>query len=158
VVAAAQAAQVAQAGDDAQPDEDGQGGQADFRLYLDIDATLIGCQCDDRHARRRAAPTYKKTFGTHPLMAYLDRGDGSGESLAGLLRPGNSGSNTAGDHIEVFEMALAALPDLPEKVRLVVRADTAGCTTDFWIICVRLRWGLRSASRSMRRSKRRSAR
>jgi hypothetical protein len=63
VVAAAQAAQVAQAGDDAQPDEDGQGGQADFRLYLDIDATLIGCQCDDRHARRRAARPTRRALG-----------------------------------------------------------------------------------------------
>jgi hypothetical protein len=128
VVAAAQAAQVAQDGDDAQP---GEGGQADFRLYLDIDATLIGCQCDDRDGRRRAAPTYKNSFGTHPLMVYLDRGDGSGESLAGLLRPGNAGSNTADDHIDAFEIALGALPQLPEKIKLVVRADTAGCTYRF---------------------------
>jgi hypothetical protein len=61
----------------------------------------------------------------------LDRGDGSGESLAGLLRAGNAGSNTATDHVEVFEMALAALPPLPEKVKLVVRTDCAGCSKQF---------------------------
>ncbi|MGH8903817.1 MAG: IS1380 family transposase, partial [Egibacteraceae bacterium] len=65
------------------------------------------------------------------MVAYLDRGDGSGESLAGLGRPGNAGSNTAADHIEVFEMALAALPVLPSNVKLVVRTDTAGCTYEF---------------------------
>jgi hypothetical protein len=60
VVAAARAAQAAraedaQAGDaragqsgegceDGEDGEDGEGGRADFRLYLDIDATLIDCQ------------------------------------------------------------------------------------------------------------------
>ncbi|MGH8904759.1 MAG: transposase, partial [Egibacteraceae bacterium] len=129
VVAAAHTAQAAAA----QGGQDGGGGEdgRDWQLYLDIDATLIACQCDDRDGLRQAAPTFKKGFGTHPLMVYLDRGDGSGESLAGLLRPGNAGSNTAGDHVEVFEMALAALPVLPAKVKLVVRADTAGCTYEF---------------------------
>jgi hypothetical protein len=126
VVAAAQAGQAG----GVQADQDDEGG-CDWRLYLDIDATLIACQCDDRDGRRQAAPTFKKGFGTHPLMVYLDRGDGLGESLAGLLRPGNAGSNTAADHIDAFEMALAALPQLPDKVRLVVRADTAGCAYEF---------------------------
>ncbi|MGH8906414.1 MAG: hypothetical protein ACRD0K_07850 [Egibacteraceae bacterium] len=63
-------------------------------------------------------------------MAYLDRGDGLGESLAGLGRPGNAGSNTAADHIETFEMALAALPALPEGVELVVRTDGAGASRE----------------------------
>jgi hypothetical protein len=33
-----------------------------------------------------------------------------GEALAGILRPGNAGSNTAADHIEVIDLALAQLP------------------------------------------------
>jgi len=41
----------------------------------------------------------------------LDRPDvSSGEALAGLLRPGNAGSNTAADHIAVLDMALQSLP------------------------------------------------
>jgi hypothetical protein len=54
VVAAARAAQAARAEDAQAGDaragqsgegcEDGEGGRADFRLYLDIDATLIDCQ------------------------------------------------------------------------------------------------------------------
>lgn len=51
--------------------------------------------------------------------------------MAGLLRPGNAGSNTADDHIDAFEMASAALPALPAQVKLVVRADTAGRTHRF---------------------------
>jgi hypothetical protein len=40
----------------------------------------------------------------------LDRGDGTGEALAGILRPDNAGSNTAADHVQVAELALAQLP------------------------------------------------
>jgi Transposase DDE domain group 1 len=154
VVTAAKAAD-AQDGDagTGEDDEDGR----DWRLYLDIDATLIDCQSDDRDGRRQAAPTFKTGFGTHPLMVYLDRGDGLGESLAGLLRAGNAGSNTAVDHIEAFEMALAALPVLPDKVRLVVRADTAGCTYEFLDYLRQAGRGSRSGSRSTRTSGQRSA-
>jgi hypothetical protein len=53
----------------------------------------------------------ERTFGFHPLLAFLDRPEVSGgEALAGLLRPGNAGSNTAADHITVLEQALSALP------------------------------------------------
>ena len=38
----------------------------------------------------------KKTFGFHPLLAYLDRPDVSGgEGLAAILRPGNAASAIA---------------------------------------------------------------
>ncbi|MGH8933750.1 MAG: transposase, partial [Egibacteraceae bacterium] len=130
VVTAAAAAAAARLvhGTDEGTDSDGGLG---WRLFVDLDATLITCWCDDRDRPRQAAPTFKKGFGTHPLMAYLDRGDGLGEALAGLLRPGNAGSNTAADHIDVFEMALAALPPLAHGVTLVVRADCAGATHEF---------------------------
>ena len=53
----------------------------------------------------------QKTFGLHPLLAFLDRPDiAGGEALAGLLRNGNAGSNTASDHISVTREALAQLP------------------------------------------------
>jgi hypothetical protein len=55
--------------------------------------------------------TWKKTFGQHPLVAFVDHGrTGSGEPVAALLRPGNAGSNTAADHIEAARLALAQLP------------------------------------------------
>jgi hypothetical protein len=97
-------------------------------LCVDIDATLVTAHSDGKDG---AAVTYKKGWGFHPLIAYLDRGDGLGESLAGMLRPGNAGSNTAADHIDVFEAAIDQLGDLPDGVAVVVRADTAGCTHDF---------------------------
>jgi hypothetical protein len=100
----------------------------DEPLCIDLDATLVTAQSDDKDG---AAVTYKKGWGFHPLLAYLDRGDGLGESLSGLLRPGNAGANTATDHIDVFEAALDQLGDLPDSVRVVVRADTAGATLDF---------------------------
>ena len=62
---------------------------ADPGFYvIDLDATLVGSHSE----KQGAAPTYKKGFGFHPLLAYLDA---TGEALAGLLRPGNAGSGTA---------------------------------------------------------------
>ncbi len=62
---------------------------ADPGFYvIDLDATLITSHSD----KAGAAPTYKRGFGFHPLLAFLD---GTGEALAGVLRPGNAGSNTA---------------------------------------------------------------
>ena len=77
-------------------------------LHIDIDATLVIDHSDNKAG---AAPTWKKTFGLHPLLAFLDRPDiAGGEALAGLLRNGNAGSNTASDHIIVLHQALASLP------------------------------------------------
>ena len=56
----------------------------------------------------QAAPTFKGSFGYHPLTALCDN---TGESLAFRLRPGNAGSNTASDHIAVLDAAIAQLPD-----------------------------------------------
>ena len=98
-------------------------------LCVDFDATLITAHSDDKDG---AAATYKRGWGFHPLGCWLDRGDGTGEALAAMLRPGNAGSNTADDHIDVFEAALWQLDGLvPDGVRLVARADTAGCTHAF---------------------------
>jgi hypothetical protein len=43
--------------------------------------------------KEQAAPTWKKTFGHHPMTAWADHGAaGNGEPLALMLRPGNAGS------------------------------------------------------------------
>ncbi len=98
---------------------------ADPGFYvIDIDATLIGAHSDKEHA----APTYKRGFGFHPLMAYLD---GTGEALAGLLRAGNAGSGTATDHVCVLDDALAQLPINPADSEVIVRADSAGWSHTF---------------------------
>jgi hypothetical protein len=100
------------------------GAHADGLLVVDVDGTLVDAHSD----KQGAAGTYKGGFGFYPLVAYLDRGDGSGEALAGILRPGNAGSNTAADHIELVDLALAQLPRAARDQPLLIRADTGGAT------------------------------
>jgi len=100
------------------------GAHADGLLVVDVDGTLVDAHSD----KQGAAGTYKGGFGFYPLVAYLDRGDGSGEALAGILRPGNAGSNTAADHTELVDLALAQLPRAARTQPLLIRADTGGAT------------------------------
>ena len=126
-------------------------------LCVDLDATLVTSHSD----KESTAGTYKGGYGFHPLLAYLDRGDGTGEGLAGLLRPGNAGANTAADHIDVFESALAQLPELPDATRLLVRADSGGSAKQFlsyvhdagvmFSVSIRLHDGVRAAIRTLHR-------
>ncbi len=109
-------------------------------LYIDIDATLV---IDHSDNKANAAPTWKKTFGHHPLLAFLDRPEiAGGEALAALLRAGNAGSNTAADHITVLQQALVSLPagwrpdpNDPTATPVVVRSDSAGATHRFARSC-----------------------
>jgi Transposase DDE domain group 1 len=96
-------------------------------LILDVDATLVEAHSD----KQGAAPTYKHGFGFHPFGCWLDRGDGTGEALAMILRPGNAGSNTTADHVAVLAMALLALPKPAREGPILVRADSAGATHAF---------------------------
>jgi hypothetical protein len=94
-------------------------------LVLDLDATLVVCHSE----KESAANTWKKTFGYHPLLCFLDS---TGEALAGLLRPGNAGSNTAADHIEVLDLALAQIPDAHRYgTDILIRCDSAGASHAF---------------------------
>ena len=120
--------------------EAGAGPTGEGWLHIDIDATLVIDHSDNKTG---AAPTWKKTFGLHPLLAFLDRPEiAGGEALGGLLRAGNTGSNTASDHIIVLEQALKSLPprwrpdpDDPDAPAVLVRCDTAGATHDFADAC-----------------------
>ena len=96
-------------------------------VTVDIDATIV-TSCSEKD---QAAPTWKKTFGFHPLTVFADHGaGGSGEPLAILLRPGNAGSNTAADHIQATRLALAQLPP-GRRRRVLIRADSGGGTHEF---------------------------
>ena len=53
--------------------------------------------------------------------------DNTHEMLAITLRPGNAGSNHAGDHIEVLTRAIAQLPAKYRR-HLLIRLDGAGAT------------------------------
>lgn len=108
-------------------------GPAGGDTILDFDATIIRTRAD----KQDAAPTYKRTYGHHPLLAMIAE---TGEVLTGKLRAGNAGSNTAADHVTVLAAALAQLPDEwqrghdvgddPEHITkpLLVRADAAGAS------------------------------
>jgi hypothetical protein len=91
-------------------------------LVLDMDASIVVCHSE----KESAAPTWKHTFGYHPLFCFLDA---TGEALAGLLRPGNAGSNTTAAHITVLDHALAQIPDAHRfGTPMLIRSDSAGCT------------------------------
>ncbi len=98
-------------------------------LVVDLDATLLTSHSEKEDAR----PTWKKGYGFHPLTAFLDHGaDGTGEPLAVLLRPGNAGSNTAADHIQVTREALKQLPKgFRSGRKVMIRTDSAGGTHEF---------------------------
>jgi Transposase DDE domain group 1 len=94
-------------------------------LVIDLDASIVVCHSE----KEQAAPTFKKSFGYHPLLAFCDN---TGEFLAAQLRKGNAGSNTAADHVAVLDAALAQLPDAHRHgTPILVRADGAGCTREF---------------------------
>jgi len=99
-------------------------------ITLDFDAQLLEC-----HTEKEAAAAHRKGgFGFHPLHCFLDE---TGEHLAGLLRPGNAGSNTAVDHVALLDAALAQLPasvqdrECDDPLPILARADAAGATHAF---------------------------
>lgn len=94
-------------------------------LRVDLDASVVIAHSEKEHA----APTFKGTFGFHPMLATLDN---TGEFLAAILRPGTAGANNAADHIAVLDAALAQIPDGHRHGALIlIRADTAGATRRF---------------------------
>jgi len=95
---------------------------------LDIDATIVIAHSEKEDAR----PTYKRTFGHHPVLAFLDHGaGGTGEALAGLLRPGNANANNATDLVTTLDSALAQLPE-DLRARVLVRSDGGGYSHKFF--------------------------
>ena len=99
-------------------------------MPLDIDATLVNAHSDKEDAQ----PTYKRGFGHHPVMAFLDHGaGGTGEALAGLLRPGNANANTnnAADLLTTLDLALTQLPDTL-RGQVLIRCDGGGYSHKFF--------------------------
>jgi len=97
-------------------------------ITLDIDASLLGAQSE----KERAAGNYKGGFGFFPLLCYLEE---TGEALAGLLRPGNAGANTAADHSALLQLALEQIPEVDLDREILVRTDAAGATHAFTQDC-----------------------
>ncbi|MCA1679197.1 MAG: IS1380 family transposase, partial [Actinobacteria bacterium] len=104
------------------------------RTVLDVDATLTGAHSD----KEQAAGNFKGGYGHHPLLCYLDQ---TGEGLAGILRPGNAGSNTAADHTTVIDLALEQLDEQALEGEILVRIDGAGASHEVAQYCRDARLG-----------------
>jgi hypothetical protein len=89
-------------------------------VVLDVDATLVLAHSE----KEGATGTRKKTFGFHPIGVWCDN---TTELLAMRLRPGNAGSNTVTDHVQVLAAAIAQLPAARRR-KILVRADGAGAS------------------------------
>jgi hypothetical protein len=102
-------------------------------LVIDFDGSLVACHSE----KQGAAPNFKHGFGYHPLLVWLDN---TSEALAGMLRPGNAGSNTAADHIRLTEEAISQIPDAERHGQpILVRCDGAGATKEWLAQLRRLR-------------------
>ena len=89
------------------------------QVVVDLDATLVTAHSE----KEQAAPTFKRGFGFHPMLAFVDHDQGStGEPLVGLLRAGNANANNAADQIAVLDAALTQLPE-HARSRVLVRGD-----------------------------------
>jgi hypothetical protein len=98
-------------------------------IEIDLDATLLTAHSE----KEGAAGNHKGGFGFHPMLAFLD---GSREALAGLLRPGNAGANTAADQIAALDAAVAQLPKrVAAREPILMRADSAGATHELTDYC-----------------------
>jgi DDE family transposase len=89
-------------------------------VVLDVDSTIVIAHSD----RDGAAPTYKHTYGFHPILVTCDN---TKELLTVKLRPGNAGANTAADHLDVLTDAIAQIP-APHRRHLLIRGDSAAST------------------------------
>lgn len=89
-------------------------------VIIDLDATLIGAHSE----KEGATANFKRGFGFHPLLAFVDHGaGGTGEPLVAMLRPGRANANTAADQIAVLDDALGQLPE-GLRERVLVRGDS----------------------------------
>lgn len=91
-------------------------------VVLDVDATIVVAHSE----KEQASPTFKRTFGFHPLGVWCDNTE---EFLTAKLRTGRAGSNTATDHIEVIGDAIAQIPGTHRR-DLLIRSDGAGASHD----------------------------
>ena len=92
---------------------------AEGHIVVDLDATIVLAHSE----KEGATPTWKRTFGFHPLLAFVDHGPGgTGEYVGGQLRIGKATANDAAAHIAVLTEALQQLPE-HERSRVLVRGD-----------------------------------
>ena len=93
-----------------------------------------------RHARSARIRRRRARLGTSRAATGFTRcsptRDQTSEALAGELRPGNAGANTAADQIAVAEQAIQQIPaEHIENIELLLRVDSAGASHELLDWC-----------------------
>ncbi len=84
-------------------------------MRIDFDATITIAHSE----KDNAAATWKRTFGFHPLLAFLDRPEIAGaEALAGLLRKGNGLYAVRGEWAAVMVVCAVVRAALVSRIRV----------------------------------------
>ncbi|WP_373306817.1 transposase [Streptomyces spinoverrucosus] len=92
--------------------------------------------------KQDAAPTWKKTYGHHPLMGFVDHcPGGTGEPVAALLRPGKAGSKRPPTTSVPPASPWPSCRRSTGARQTLIRCDSAGGTHEFvaWL-AQRGRW------------------
>ncbi|MGJ6966955.1 transposase [Streptosporangium sp. G11] len=92
------------------------------QIVIRLDATVIPA-----HSDKEGAMANFKGYGHQPLTSWIDN---TGENCMVKLRPGNAGSNTATDHIEVTDASIAQI-SWPYRRNPLTTTDGAGATHGF---------------------------
>jgi hypothetical protein len=75
---------------------------------IDLDASIVVCHSE----KELAAPTFKRTFGYHPMLAFCaSRASSSLRSFGAGTRGSNTAADHIADHIAVLDAALAQISD-----------------------------------------------
>jgi hypothetical protein len=90
---------------------------------IDLDASIVIAHSE----KESAAPTFKGTFGYHPMLAFCDN---SGEFLAGCCAAATPGPTPPPT---TSRSLTPPWPRCPTRsaTAILVRADTTGCTKAF---------------------------
>ncbi len=100
-------------------------------MIIDIDTTIVVSHSE----KEQASPTFKRAFGFHPLVAFVDHGRGGHRGVAGdAPATRECRVEPEADHIALTRDALKALPKInPSRPgrRVLIRTDGAGCTREF---------------------------
>jgi hypothetical protein len=118
------------------------GGRGRPVVVVRLDATVI----EAHSSKAGAAGHFKGGFGFHPLSGWCQN---VGDSLAVMLRPGNSGSNTAADHVLVLDASLAQIP-AHWRNDILVTVDGAGASRELVKYLTTLNTAVRHGRRGRR--------
>ncbi|GAA3367099.1 IS1380 family transposase [Streptomyces antimycoticus] len=112
---------------------------SNVQVIVDLDGVLVLAHSE----KQDATATWKKTFGHHPLLGFVDHGSGgSGEPVAGLLRTGQRRQqHRRRPHHRHPTRPGPNAEEVPARAPSLIRTDSAGWTHEFvaWL-AKRGRW------------------